>query len=229
MFFDAFRSIRILNLPHRADRRAEMLAELRKFGLDGDPRVSFFPGSVAKEKGSFATPGENGCYHSHMALLKDAASSGGPVLVLEDDCDFTPETTSYELPAEWDIFYGGYQADEPDDLINSNIIGAQCMGYSPKAAKMLADYLDSALDPDFPPDATALAQGHYSPGVKPPFDGAIVWFRRAHPELKTVFTQIAIQRSSRSDIAEGTFLDRVSPSLAGVARKAKNWVRRRFA
>lgn len=229
MFFDAFESIRILNLPHRSDRRGEMLAELRKFGLDRDPRVSFFPGSVAKEKGSFETSGTHGCYMSHLALLKDAAAAGQRVLVLEDDCDFTPEARAYELPEDWEIFYGGYDADDPGDLQNSNIIGAHCMGYSPKAAKMLADYLEALLDPSFPPDAGAVAKGHYQAGVKPPFDGAIVWFRRAHPELKTVFAQIAVQRSSRSDIAEGNFLDRNIPAAAAVARKAKNWVRRRFS
>jgi glycosyl transferase family 25 len=229
MFFDAFESIRILNLPHRSDRRSEMLAELRKFGLDKDPRLSFYPGSVAREKGSFETPGTHGCYMSHLALLKDAAAAGKRVLVLEDDCDFTVEARAYELPQDWDIFYGGYDADDPDDLLNSNVIGAHCMGYSPRAVKMLADYLEALLDPDFPPDPVALARGHYSPGVKPPFDGAIVWFRRAHPELKTVFAQIAIQRSSRSDIAGGNFLDRNIPFAAVAARKAKNWVRRRFS
>jgi hypothetical protein len=229
MFFDAFQSIRILNLPHRSDRRSEMLAELRKFGLDRDPRLSFFAGSVASEKGSFETPGTHGCYMSHLALLKDAAAAGQRVLVLEDDCDFTPEARSYELPEDWDIFYGGYDADEPGDLQHSNIIGAHCMGYSPHAVKMLANYLEALLDPSFPPDAVAVARGHYQAGVKPPFDGAIVWFRRAHPELKTVFAQIAIQRSSRSDIADGNFLDRTVPSAAAMVRKAKNWVRRRFS
>ena len=229
MFFEAFDTIQILNLPHRSDRRSEMLAELRKFGLDDDPRVSFFPGSIATGKGSFETPGTHGCYMSHLALLKTAAEAGRRVLVLEDDCDFTPEARGYDLPGDWDIFYGGYDAEDPDDLSTSNIIGAHCMGYSPRAAKMLAEYLEALLDPGFPPDPLAVARGHYSPGVKPPFDGAIVWFRRAHPELKTVFAQIAIQRSSRSDIAEGNFLDRNIPAVAAAARKTKNWVRRHFS
>jgi len=226
MFFDAFDSIRILNLPRRADRRSEMLKELRRFGLADDPRLSFFPGSTPDEPGPFSSPGVHGCFISHLAALKEAAGSGGTTLILEDDCDFTSEAFRYELPQEWDIFYGGYLAESPDDLEHSNIIGAHCMGYSPRAAAMLAAYLQDLLDPDFQPDATAAASPDFDPAIKPPFDGAIVWFRRAHPELKTVFAQFAVQRSSRSDIAGGGLIDRVAPSAASLARRIKNWFRR---
>lgn len=225
--FDAFESIRILNLPHRGDRRREMLAELAKFGLAGDDRVSFFAGSTKTDRGPFSSPGEHGCYLSHLALLKEASEARERVLVLEDDCDFLPQAAEYELPDEWDIFYGGYTAEEPDNLETSNMIGAHCMGYSPRAARAFAAYLEELLQPGFEPDALAVARGNYTPGVNPPFDGAIVWFRRAHPEMKTVFAQIAVQRSSRSDIAGGGLLDRTFPSAASAARKAKNWLRKR--
>lgn len=225
--FGAFESIRILNLPHRVDRRREMLAELAKFGLADDERVAFFAGSTAQDPGPFASAGEHGCYLSHLALLKQASAAGKRLLVLEDDCDFLPEAADCVLPDEWDIFYGGYTAEDPDDLANSNMIGAHCMGYSPRAASAVAAYLEELLEPGFEPDALAVARGHYQPGVNPPFDGAIVWFRRAHPEMKTVFAQIAVQRSSRSDIASGTLLDRAMPAVASAARKAKNWLRKR--
>ena len=225
--FDAFESIRILNLPHRSDRRREMLAALAKFGLANDDRVSFFPGSIRTDRGPFASAGEHGCYLSHLALLKDAAAEGKTVLVLEDDCDFRPEAANYALPEQWDVFYGGYTAEDPNDLDTSNIIGAHCMGYSPRAAKAFASYLEDLLQPGFEPDALAVARGNYEPGVNPPFDGAIVWFRRAHPEMKTVFAQLAVQRSSRSDIASGILLDRTLPRAASAARKVKNWLRKR--
>lgn len=228
MFLDAFDAIWILNLPHRADRRAEMRRELKKLGIENDPRVAFFAGSVLSEAGPFSAPGVHGCYRSHLNLLKAAVAQGGRTLVLEDDCAFTPDAIRYELPADgWDVFYGGYLADNPADLEHSNIIGAHCMGYSPRAAAALADYLENLLDPGFAPDVTAVAAGQVEEGIKPPFDGAIVWFRRAHPEMKTIFAQIAEQRSSRSDIAPGTFLDRAAPSVAGAARKIKNILRRK--
>jgi hypothetical protein len=101
------------------------------------------------------------------------------------------------------------------------------MGYSPSAAKAFAAYLEGLLQPGFEPDPLAVEKGNYTPGLNPPFDGAIVWFRRANPNLKTVFAQIAIQRSSRSDIAAGNLLDRTLPAAASAARKAKNWLRKR--
>jgi len=225
--FEAFESIRILNLPHRSDRRREMKSELAKFGLADDDRVSFFAGSPATDRGPFASVGEHGCYLSHLALLKAASAEGKRVLVLEDDCDFLPEAGNYALPDDWDIFYGGYTAEDPANLETSNIIGAHCMGYSPRAASAFATYLEGLLQPGFEPDPLAVARGNYQPGLNPPFDGAIVWFRRAHPEMKTVFAQIAIQRSSRSDIAAGNLLDRTLPVAASAARKAKNWLRKR--
>src|SRR5690606_34813991 len=42
MLFDHFDLIRIVNLPHRKDRRAEMCGQLAKLGLLNDPRVAFF-------------------------------------------------------------------------------------------------------------------------------------------------------------------------------------------
>jgi hypothetical protein len=45
--------------------------------------------------------------------------------------------------------------------------------------------------------------------------------------MKTVFAQVAVQRSSRSDIASGNLLDRTIPTAAAAARKAKNWLRKR--
>ena len=225
--FDAFESIRILNLPHRSDRRREMRAELAKFGLADDNRVSFFAGSTVGDRGPFASVGEHGCYLSHLALLKEACVEGKRVLVLEDDCDFLPQAADYVLPSDWDIFYGGYTAEDPGNLETSNIIGAHCMGYSPRALNAFAAYLERLLQPGFEPDSLAVARGNYQPGLNPPFDGSIVWFRRAHPEMQTVFAQIAVQRSSRSDIAAGNLLDRTLPAAASAARRVKNWLRKR--
>jgi glycosyl transferase family 25 len=225
-FFDAFDSIRILNLPHRADRRREMIRELARFGLAEDPRVSFFKACVGTDSGPFLNKNVHGCFLSHLALLETAANAGERVLVLEDDCDFDSAVRGYELPGDWDIFYGGYEADDPSDLENSNIIGAHCMGYSPQAAKRLATYLRALLeDPEFPADMKAAAEPDFNPAIRPPFDGAIVWFRRANRDLKTSFAQIAVQRSSRSDITAGAW-DSSFPALASIARRAKNAAKR---
>jgi glycosyl transferase family 25 len=208
--FSNFDLLRIINLPARTDRRQQMERELRRVGLGGDPRVGFFPAIQPHDEAPFRSRGEKGVFLSHVAVLREAADRGASVLILEDDADFT-EALATAGQASGDIFYGGYEADRPGDLHNSDIIGAHCMGFSAGTAAALLPYLTELLD-------------HSSP---PPIDGAYVWFRRAHPEVATVFAipPIAVQRPSRSDIAALRFFDRI-PLLRGAAGQARRLKRR---
>ena len=88
---------------------------------------------------------------------------------------------------------------------------------------MVVDYLDDLLAHRIEHDPRAVKDANYDPDVLPPVDGAYVWFRRAHPELKTVFPdpQIAVLRPSRTDIGHLRFFDRL-PGL----REAAEWARR---
>ena len=214
MIFDAFDLIRIINLPHRRDRRAQMIAELRRVGLAGDPRVAFFAAIRPGDAGDFMSVGARGVFASHLAILEEAAAANASVLILEDDCDFVPGAQDYRAPAAWDIFYGGYYASTPADLAGSDIIGAHMMGFSAEAARRMAAYL----------------RGLRYTGEHPPIDGGYVWFRRAHPEVRTLFAEppLGNQRPSRTDIADLAFFDRW-PGLreaAGLARRLKRAMRR---
>lgn len=210
--FAPYDRIRIINLVDRKDRRAEMSRELRRVNLGDDPRVQFFPGIRSTEARPWRRPGERGVFLSHLAILEEAARDGASVLILEDDADFTPALDSAEVP-DRGIFYGGYEAGTPDDLMSSEIIGAHCMGFSADVVRDLAPYLRALVD-------------HPDP---PPIDGAYVWYRRAHPEVPTVFAvpPVAVQRPSRSDIAQLRFFDRlpVLRELAGAARRIRRAVR----
>lgn len=216
MIFDAFDSIRIINLAARKDRRAEMLGELRRVGLQNDPRVSFFDAVVASDKGLFLSSGERGCFKSHLAVLKEAAEKEHSVLILEDDVDFTRDATNRELHGPLSIFYGGYDASEPDNVATSDIIGAHCMGFSASVAVRLSRYLSDIAKV---PDIKSGERRH------PPIDGAYVWFRRAYPDVPTEFAdpQIARQRPSRTNIGELRWFDRAPGwrEAASIARKAK--------
>jgi glycosyl transferase, family 25 len=127
--------------------------------------------------------------------LHDAAKAGQSVLILEDDCDFIAGAQSYEIPTGWDIFYGGHNAADPDDLQNSDIMGAHMMGFSRAGALQMSAYLE---------------QLHYD-GIHPPIDAAYVWFRRANPDTPTYFAvpPLAGQRASRSDIADLRWYDKL--------------------
>lgn len=224
-FFNAFPLIRIVNLPARTDRRAQMETELASVGLKADTRVQFFPAVACTDPGPFRRIGSHGAFLSHLALLREAAESGQAILILQDDCQFLrPQIDHYALPDQWDIFYGGYVASNPDDLPSSDIIGAHFMGFSPRAAQVAVDYLTRYLEPDFPLDAKAAAQPGFDPAIRPPIDGAFVWMRRAHPELVTHFAMLGVQRASRTDIGDQRWFDRI-PGLRALAeglRLARN-------
>ena len=228
MFLNAFDAIYVINLRRRADRRAEMLQELQRMGLVDDPRVRFFEAIEVADPGPFSLKGAHGCYLSHLSILEAEASHLRPILILEDDCVFRREALEYQMPTQWDVFYGGYSAEKPDELSISPIIGAHCMGYSAEAVRCAAKYLRDLLDRDFPPDPKAAAEPGFDPNIKPPFDGAVVWFRRANPQLTTVFAQIAVQRSSRSDIALAHPLDRILPSFVARMRRVKNFMKQLY-
>jgi len=98
------------------------------------------------------------------------------------------------------------------------------MGFSVEAASKAAAYLGAFYsDPAFEPDPKAASEPDFDSHLRPPIDGALVWFRRAHRELRTRFAKIAFQRSSRSDVTPSTF-DRypILRELAGVARAVIN-------
>jgi glycosyl transferase family 25 len=223
MIFDRYDTVRIVSLPSRKDRRRAMVRELRAIGQADNPRVSFFDAVQRPDRGVFRSAGSHGCFHSHLAILEEAAAAGQSVLILQDDCEFLPSIRNDVLPPDCDIFYGGYLASNPDDPHASDIIGAHCMGFSARAAGEASTYLKKLLDPAFPPDPQAAAQPGFNPAMRPPIDGACVWFRRAHPHLTTVFHLVANQRPSRSDISTPRFFDRLwgLRSLADMARSIK--------
>ncbi|HJP68098.1 MAG TPA: hypothetical protein VJ846_04275 [Sphingomicrobium sp.] len=212
--FGGFDRIRIINLPSRPDRRREMMSELRRIGLNNDPRVDFVDGVLVNDMAPFRALGEKGVFLAHLNILKDAEKAGGSVLILEDDVDFVPGAQKWHRLPDTDISYGGYMAADPADLANSDIIGAHCMGFSSRAVLALVPFLEQLLQ-------------HESP---PPIDGAYVWFRRANPNFTTSFADpvIAVQRPSRSDIAALKAFDRlpILREAVAAARRLKRKLQR---
>ena len=152
MIFNHFDRIRVVSLPHRKDRRSEMLAQFDRVGLRDDARIEFFDALSFSDSGPFLRRGSHGNFKSRIPLLREAGEAGESILIFEDDCDFrVPQILEYEMPADWDIFYGGFTASQPEDPADSQIIGSHFMGFSPRAAKAAAEYLAAYLEPNFPP------------------------------------------------------------------------------
>lgn len=212
MLFDNFDEIRIINLAYRTDRRAEVLGELRRVGLEDDARVAFFDALAFDDAGPFSSKGARGAFYSHLAILEQAAANGRSVLILEDDVDFTSGVRDYELPEGWAIFYGGYRASDAPGAQDGDIIGSHMMGFTVEVVRHLASYLKTLS----------------FVGEHPPIDGAYVWFRRENPNIRTVFAEppLGNQRPSRTDVADLHLFDRL-PGLRQVvafARKLKRWL-----
>lgn len=212
--FPAYDLIRVINLRARTDRKAEMTAELKRVGLAQDSRVKFFEAMTSDTAAPWRAKGERGVFLSHLAVLREAASKNANLLILEDDCDFTDALPAARQDDGIAIYYGGYDAADPTDLKASDIIGSHCMGFSADTVRALVPFLEALFD-------------HESP---PPIDGAYVWFRRANPDMATQFAVpvIAVQRPSRSDIAQQRLFDRlpIARDIAGQARKGKRALQR---
>src|SRR3546814_817021 len=140
--FDHFDAIRIVNLAQRTDRRRAMNRELARVGLAGDPRVAFFSAIRPADAGRFTSIGARGVYLSQKHLLREAAAARHSLLILEDDCLFLPGAADRVFGKDWDIFYGGYTASDPHDLLNSDVQGAHMMGFSAVGAHLVSQYLE---------------------------------------------------------------------------------------
>ena len=110
---------------------------------------------------------------------------------------------------EWSIFYGSYIKEVSPDL---GISTTAFMGFSGNTIAELVDYLT--------------IMSNRSGGGPMHVDGAYNWYRRAFPYRKTFIAtpQIGYQRSSRSDITAGSFLDQIprARKVVGIMRKVKN-------
>ena len=176
---------------------------------------AFFDAIRPDDCGPFRSKGSYGNFLGHVEIIAEAARRNQSVLILEDDCNFLPAAKGYKVP-ECDIFYGSHAEDA------DTIIGSHCMGFSKRAVQALNIYLSDYLSPDFPPDPAAAKEPGFNPALRPPIDGACVWFRRAHPELTTHFALLTYQRSSRSDVTPAHLFDRIPVvrDLAELARRA---------
>ena len=204
-----FPRVRIINLEHRRDRRTEMTDELARIGIAVDgTHVAFHKASSFSEPGGFRTNGARGCFHSHLAILREAAAAATAVLILEDDADLArdidnrlPPALDYLRTKNWSIFYGF--AGSPTEYAaklsladpEKNIALTHCVGFSAHAVQCLVPYLDAMLArPPGSPEGGAMD-----------VDGAYSWFRRAYPDAETwcAYPDLATQRPSRTDVTPG--------------------------
>jgi hypothetical protein len=228
--FDYFDKIYIINLPNRIDRRRDMTRELAAAGLPPTPgRVEFFPAIRPDEAAGFPSIGARGCALSHLSVLRGAWREGAArVLILEDDVSFARRFREEQggiadaLDREaWDFVYLGHQLEvgeaSPARLVPypGAISLAHFFGVNGRVLDRLVPFLEALLGrPPGHPDGGAMH-----------VDGAYSTFRTLNPDVTTLVScpSLGWQRSSRSDIAERPWWDRVPGFrwLAGPARTVK--------
>ena len=229
---DTFECVRIINLRHRKDRRAEIASELARLGLGIDGRrIAFHDACKPEDAGAFPSIGARGCFTSHFDILADAHATGARnVLILEDDLDFAPDAET-RLPLTlallnakgWSIFYGGYEnhAGPADGALLSFAQPAEGIRTTHFLA-LARNAIEAAI-----PYLKAMSERPAGDPAGGPMhvDGAYSWLRRDHPELTTWLAKPVLghQRPSRTDIHEVGLIDRtpVLRDLAGIARRIK--------
>ncbi len=240
LLLDHIGPMRVINLPHRTDRRREFVASMASAGLSiDDPRVEWFPAIRPDSFEGFPSIGARGCFLSHLQILRDAESKGlGGVVVCEDDLDFCSTLPNRVLSLlrgldalPWQMVYAGH-AGLPDDLQphsdsglwqldkDIKVRGTHFLMYRQEVFGQLISYLEAML---------ARRPGDPAGGPMH-FDGALNHFRRDHPELIVLAAIPALghQRPSRTDIHQLSFMDRCPGlrNLSDLARRAKRWFAR---
>lgn len=226
---DDFERIFVINLAHRADRRAEITEQLAVVGLSFDsPNVELFSAVRPIDAGGFDSIGARGCFMSHLQILRQARTLRN-VLILEDDLDFVPGIRAaigpalQALPADWGVFYGGCLTDAATGNAALTPIPAQAslqnahfVGFNGPVIGRLVDYLEAILQR--PP-------GHIDGGPMH-VDGAYSRFRADHSALRVfaAIPELGYQRASRTDIHSLKWFDRVP-----VVRELVQTIRRQRA
>jgi glycosyl transferase, family 25 len=220
----------VINLACRKDRRIEMQRQLARIGWTADFCEAIRP----SDRGPFPTIGARGCYLSHMECLKSAlAKKATRLILMEDDLNFSTNVPqawnsvrAFLENSDFDIFYAGHHFDHKRGLsgivkisASEHCTGAHFLIFSQSGVERFARGLQEIL---------LRPEGHPFGGPMH-VDGAYSTIRAQNPSIITYahFPSLGYQRSSRTDIHNRRFLDRV-PLLAPfvrLGRKAKNALR----
>ncbi|QND70464.1 LPS biosynthesis glycosyltransferase [Tardiphaga robiniae] len=176
--------------------------------------ASFFPAIKPAELQGFPSIGAHGCFMSHLAVLKEGQRCHQHVMIIEDDLDFVDDFQSRwgdifaDLEAQpWSIFYPAHfietlPAGISEVAPGTGVMCTHFMMFHRDAVAEIIGGLELMLQR--PP-------GH-SDGGPMHVDGAYSTLRAQRPSLRTFAYSPALgtQRSSRSDIADLKFYDRMA-------------------
>lgn len=149
--------LNVINLPSRADRRAQFTAWNARpdieiawvdaaVGADLDRNALVAQNIITSNNAQF-TPGALGCAVSHHAQWLAARAAQSYTIVCEDDAslrgDFTSQTEAVlaQLQADWHICYLGYNTDAIVAVQSAD--GLKSLMYLDEAVKRTPGYFES--------------------------------------------------------------------------------------
>lgn len=217
---DYFDKVYVINLPFRTDRRKEMQYEFDKIGVNASD-VYFFPAVRPDEAGGFPSIGARGCFLSHLGVLEDAMQNNcRQILIVEDDLNFVDDFNQAMAAAmtnlettDWSIFYAGYVL--PSDFTSKLDKNDQVVQLPPDLAVSTTHFMAIKGDAIVEIHQYLFKMLAREPGDKMGgpmhVDGAYSWFRKDNPAHNTFIAnpELGYQRSSRTDIADLRWFDRV--------------------
>lgn len=224
----------IINLRDRTDRRVEVIREFAKIGITlPHPKIGLYTAERPADQGVFPSLGARGIFESHRDVLRLAIERRlSNVLVFEDDVFFRdiPEHAIDGMLSElgrqpWDIIYFGYlfpsESTLSGPLAQSEIltIGSHFCALNGPFIRYIAQYMD---------DCEKRPPRHRLGGPMSR-DGVFNHVRLINPDVRVLLAvpNLAVQRSSRTDLGPLKFYDRVPwmRPVTGRLRGVKNWIR----
>jgi hypothetical protein len=232
---DYFDRTAIINLPERADRRAETRDEFRRIGWPiENEKVDFFTALRPKTPAGFPNQGVRGCFLSHMNVIKKAKHDNlANILVMEDDIAFISDIDKIAADAlqaldhtNWGFLYLGHEyTSDPSsgtrlEKITEPLLFAHFYAVNSVIFDRFLEFLEQVLErPPGHPDGGPM---HY--------DGALSTFRMQNRDINTfaIIPSLGYQRSSRTDLHSLSFWDNwaILNPLTSRIRRLKNAIKR---
>jgi hypothetical protein len=155
----------VINMPHRTDRKEKFLSKWNQpdctliwYSVD-DSNLVMTPDLTKKEIGRLS------CYNSHKQVLRKALLNNHfPLLILEDDCEFTKDFhPMIEIPDNTDAVYLGVSSGNP------HYITKEVNKYFMRIGKILATHAILYINNDYRKMIAEIAK-LYAYRLKIPFD-----------------------------------------------------------
>lgn len=253
---DFFERTYVINLPERADRRAEVADELDSIDMSLEKgKVEIFSAIRPEDSLAFPSIGVLGCFLSHLAVLKQANQEKlSSVLIIEDDIAFSknlkksePYLVNLLSQQDWSIVHLGffpYQGHSYDDYYDKDLeglsedkpiilkpcalppAGSHFYGVRGESLVPLIQFLENFLERRQKEPFTTTEGQLVLDGAY--YDTVLHLFKNQTPGVTSLITcpNLGGQRSSRSDITPSR-LDKLPVPASLVSALRK--VKRRFS